>query len=347
MSDEPRADPAQNIDTSIDIRDALPAPLDPLPPQPARLDWRSALWKTAFALLISIGVWWLVWTSLSATPRDAHWSHHVFIPASILFGACLVALRHEKHWASPLRKFLELVPRIRAGQAPIEQIVEVGGGLDGVAHVVKDLFHEIRRQQLAMAQLQQEIRDRVANRTDALERQINTLRQQAARDALTGLYNRRMLDTLLPKLLERCREERADLAVLMIDVDYFKQLNDTFGHSAGDELLRNIAHLIQSSLGQHDLAIRYGGDEFLILKSGATLQSAQELSQRLSMLVDQMTRPMRLSAPPRLSIGVALLSQLGHATAQELLEAADRSLYDVKNARRQSASSDTQSPMCA
>lgn len=255
-------------------------------------------------------------------------------PVLLLSAAVLLAMRHERRWSGSAKKLLELLPQIRAGAAPIEQLGEVRGGLADLVGVIQQLLHEVRQQKLAVAELNEEVRQRIATRTDALERQIGSLRQQAVRDGLTGLYNRRMLEMLLPKLIDRCRAEGIDLSVLMLDIDHFKQLNDTLGHAAGDELLRDVARIIQSSLGSRDLAIRYGGDEFVVLVPGATADVAQSLASRLSSLVDGLAKPLRVTTPPRLSIGTAQLSQLGAATPQDLLLAADRHLYDVKAARR-------------
>jgi diguanylate cyclase (GGDEF)-like protein len=300
--------------------------------------------KTAFALCMAVAIWWLVRTCFALESHGARRIHDIIMPVAILGAAGLVALRHERHWSRPLRRFQKLIGEIRAGEAPIEQLDEVQGGLAAAMRPIQQLLHDIRQQKQAIAQLEQEIRQRVANRTDALERKMGSLLQQAARDGLTGLYNRRMLEQLLPKLIERCRLEGIDLALLMIDIDNFKQLNDTLGHAAGDELLRNVSRVIQSTVGERDLAVRYGGDEFVVLIPGASSESAQAMAQRLESLVDGLTRPLRVDRRPRLSIGMAQLSQLGAATPLDLIVAADRQLYEVKAARRAAARA---SSLCA
>src|SRR5690606_14641280 len=132
-----------------------------------------------------------------------------------------------------------------------------------VAALLAEILHDLRQQKTAVAELHAETRQRVAQRTDALERQLGSLRQQASRDKLTGLYNRRMLDQCLNQLVDECRAGRRALCLLMMDADYFKQLNDTLGHAAGDDLLRSIGQIIRSALREQDLAFRYGGDEFI------------------------------------------------------------------------------------
>jgi diguanylate cyclase (GGDEF)-like protein len=260
------------------------------------------------------------------------------VPVSIVVLACLVELRHERHWAGPLRRLNGLLPLVRSGDAPIEELREVEGGFRQLVPQLQEIFHDLRRQKLAVAELNEEIRQRVAVRTGALERQMASLRQQASRDGLTGLYNRRMLEMIAPKLLESCRQQKLDLSVLMIDVDHFKMLNDTLGHAAGDELLRDVASIIRSSIRESDLALRYGGDEFVVLIPGASAEVAQATAKRLTSLVDGLTKPLKVEKPPRVSIGIAQLSALGDVTWEQLVDAADRALYDVKKKRRAEAS---------
>src|SRR6187200_1774560 len=100
--------------------------------------------------------------------------------------------------------------------------------------MLQDLLREIRQQRCEIATLKDEMRQRVAQRTDALERTIGTLRHQATRDPLTGLFNRRFLDQYLPQVVQRSTSQGMDVAVLMCDLDHFKLLNDTLGHAAGD-----------------------------------------------------------------------------------------------------------------
>lgn len=309
--------------------DNVHAPADSSPPPQTH---RSAL-KLVLAAGMAIGIWGLMWMSMG-THQNKHWSQNIIFPTGILAIACLVGLRHEHHWAGPMRRFHDLLPRIRNGEAAIEELASVKGGLLSVVPEVQELLRELRQQQAAVAELNDEIRQRVASRTDALERKIGSLRQQAVRDGLTGLYNRRMLDQFLPQLLEKCRTEAIDLCLMMIDVDHFKMLNDTLGHAAGDELLRDIGKLIRSSVRDQDAAFRYGGDEFVVLLPGASAEAARVMGERLESLVDGMARALRVEKRPRLSIGFAQASALEKPAAAELLAAADRMLYQTKSTRK-------------
>ena len=119
----------------------------------------------------------------------------------------------------------------------------------------------------------------------------------------------------------------------MIDIDYFKTLNDTLGHAAGDELLRDIGQIIRSTIRENDAAFRCGGDEFVVVLPGCTEESAQSMAERLNSLVKALTRPLRLAQQPKLSIGLSTLNSIREPSAAGLLEEADKRLYEVKSAR--------------
>jgi diguanylate cyclase (GGDEF)-like protein len=121
---------------------------------------------------------------------------------------------------------------------------------------------------------------------------------------------------------------------MMIDVDDFKLLNDTLGHAAGDDLLRNIAQLIRSSLREQDQAFRYGGDEFCLVLPDTSGQHGQALARRLTLLVDTLGQSLRVPRPPRLCIGMAGIDEERDPTQQSLLARADAQLYQIKKSRK-------------
>jgi len=161
------------------------------------------------------------------------------------------------------------------------------------------------------------------------------LREQAMIDPLTGLFNRRYLDEALTKELYSARRRNDSLCVAMVDLDHFKRFNDTFGHDAGDLLLREFGRTLRDNLRKSDIACRYGGEEFVLVLPGSSLtDTTQRLEQILSL-----TRDLRLRqgdqplGPMTISVGVAKSGEHG-MTAAELLRAADEAMYAAKQAGR-------------
>lgn len=289
------------------------------------------LFHVGFAIAIGGVMAWLVW-SIIASPN--HWLHSLFLPASMVLAVGLCVLRNQQQWASPTRQMVRLLEEIRIGAAPIEELSQIENGPAPLVPVLQNILRDLRQQKAAVVELNEEVRQRIASRTHALERQIGSLKQQATRDGLTGLFNRRMFDTYLPRIQERCLAEKLDMSILMIDVDNFKKLNDTLGHATGDELLRDVAQIIRSGVREQDAPFRLGGDEFVVILPGVANEEATEISRRLIELVDALVKPLKLEIPPRLSIGVANLNDLKTPTPQALVELADKRLYEVKAVRK-------------
>ena len=159
------------------------------------------------------------------------------------------------------------------------------------------------------------------------------LREQAMRDPLTGLHNRRFLDSVLEREAARCLREEQPLALLMVDVDYFKRYNDRYGHQAGDQCLRAVAGCLQAAAKRAtDLAARYGGEEFCIVLIDANLDMARRLAEALRHAVADLGMAHEDSPLGRvtISVGVAVMRGDGGCRADDLLRAADEALYCAK-----------------
>ncbi len=162
-----------------------------------------------------------------------------------------------------------------------------------------------------------------------------SLRNQSVRDHLTGLFNRRYMEESLERELRRSSRSQRPVGVIMLDLDHFKPFNDTFGHDAGDALLRELGHLLQTRTRKEDMACRYGGEEFVIVLSGASLEIAQERAEQLREKVKTLNVELRghsLGAMT-VSLGVAVAPHHG-STIAEILRAADLALYEAKKAGR-------------
>jgi diguanylate cyclase (GGDEF)-like protein/PAS domain S-box-containing protein len=162
-----------------------------------------------------------------------------------------------------------------------------------------------------------------------------TLRAQSIRDPLTGLFNRRYLEESLEREIHRCSRNQTPLAVLMLDLDHFKRFNDTFGHDAGDALLREWGGFLQVRVRYEDIVCRLGGEEFAIVLPDASLESAQEVAQRICDDARSLTISHRGNqvGPISVSIGVAAFP-VHSADVETLLHTADQALYRAKSAGR-------------
>ena len=162
-----------------------------------------------------------------------------------------------------------------------------------------------------------------------------TLQNQAIRDPLTGLYNRRYLEETMDRELHRSRRLKAPLGVVMMDLDHFKDFNDSFGHGAGDAMLSALAHVITAGIRTEDIACRYGGEEFLLVMPGASLETTRERAENVRQAVKalQVKYQDRFLKSTTISLGVAIFPDHG-VTAEEVIAAADAALYRAKQAGR-------------
>jgi diguanylate cyclase (GGDEF)-like protein len=161
---------------------------------------------------------------------------------------------------------------------------------------------------------------------------VERVQQLAYLDGLTGIFNRRFFELRIAEEIERVRRFGAGMAVVMVDIDQFKRLNDEFGHLLGDEVLRQVSSLFHQQLRKIDVVCRYGGEEFAILLSQTNPQHALTVAEKLRRLVETWQFP----GVPRsvtISAGVAICPDHG-STRDELVKSADAALYAAKQAGR-------------
>lgn len=161
---------------------------------------------------------------------------------------------------------------------------------------------------------------------DQLERQREELEQESATDPLTNLGNRRAFVERLDVELLRASSQGTGLSLMILDVDHFKRYNDSFGHPAGDEVLKRLATVMKAACRSHDFAARIGGEEFAVVMPGTTRESAFVIAERLRRSVQRAVWSHR---PVTVSVGVAL-AHAGLETATQLQERADEALYRSK-----------------
>lgn len=224
----------------------------------------------------------------------------------------------DRHLALLNRKLLEKITEQNQSHAALER---------RVAGQVSDL-------QKANANLVREV-ERRRHMEDVLSTTNEILNEHATRDTLTGLHNRRFFDDALGYALIRAQRCGQPVSVIMADIDYFKRCNDTFGHGAGDLLLRAVAHYLSGATRDNDTVCRYGGEEFVLLLPDAPLPIAVQRAEMLRTGVESLDVAYEATriGPVSISLGVASFPVHGDRESV-LLEAADRALYDAKRRGR-------------
>jgi len=160
------------------------------------------------------------------------------------------------------------------------------------------------------------------------------LREQAIRDALTNVFNRRYLEETLERELARAERESYPLCLIMMDLDYFKDVNDTHGHEAGDVVLKALSETVMRQSRHGDFVCRYGGEEFVLVMPNIGIETARQRAEELHQIVNSLNIPYgNFNLTTTISMGVAAYPEHGKSK-EELLRAADRAMYIAKNTGR-------------
>ncbi len=194
--------------------------------------------------------------------------------------------------------------------------------------VQSQLFVTRSEAQRAQWQAEQARRDAERHRERAVE-----LAASAESDPLTGLGNRRHLDRRCAELLLRAEQEHQPLALALIDIDRFKQINDTHGHAAGDEVLVSLARLLRENMREHDVLVRHGGEEFVVVLPGMPMARAAEVCERLRERITSHDWSAVLAGGLRLTVSIGLASPPPFEMAA-LMQLADEALYRAKRSGR-------------
>ncbi|MFG0253167.1 MAG: GGDEF domain-containing protein [Phycisphaerales bacterium JB038] len=199
------------------------------------------------------------------------------------------------------------------------------GKLSRDIHTALTAAHQDR---LESARMRRDFTHRVERET---QRATHHLTRMSQTDQLTGLGNRRAFDEALATMVEETRSLGRDLACVSLDMDKFKQLNDTHGHAAGDVVLEAMGTVLAGSIRPIDFAARLGGDEFVLLLADCDVEDGARLCERISRLFGQHPEVARFgTAQPTVSYGIASLRERRGRTATQLLEASDQAMYRAK-----------------
>lgn len=331
--------PCNRRSTGLDLGPILAPMRDSAPQQsleqsPLARNWVAKLLFAGSTLAV---VTLVIWPVVKGDRDLLQVLSNAALPGFLLVLVMLVASRHEKRWSAAVGAMNNLISELRTGESATEDLAALGEQSQELAELaerISILCRDLKDHKHAVAALETAIQRRVATRTGRLERKLGKLRARANRDALTGIGNRGAFDAAFPIMVERAKRAEADLCVIMIDVDHFKHLNDSMGHSAGDEYLRKVGQLIRAAVRERDQAFRYGGDEFVLVLWNTSAPAGRATAKRLGDLSEELAQQYELAEPPRLSCGIASLGETLGATPEELLRVADESLYRHKNSRK-------------
>ena len=169
-----------------------------------------------------------------------------------------------------------------------------------------------------------------------LEEVISELKYLSVIDPLTKLYNRRFFIDSSKTVLELAKRERTPLSLMMIDIDKFKNVNDTYGHQVGDEVLKLLAKIMKSRQRKSDMSCRYGGEEFIVLLPNTSIEEAESVAEELRESVEQshFELSMKESVKFTISIGLSTVQLENEGSIEKVLKRADDALYEAKESGR-------------
>lgn len=232
---------------------------------------------------------------------------------------------------SPLNRMRDAARELAAGRLNTrvmirrdDEIGDLGAAFNSMADALEETHGNLIR-------LNSELEERVKKRTAALERANHRFKELAAMDSLTGLYNRRHFNDLLGKFFAESTRYHTDLTCVMIDLDNFKRVNDSLGHQLGDDLLKMTARVIKDCIRESDVAVRYGGDEFIVLMPQTASDDARTSAERI---IETFRRDLARELPEAsiasLSIGLASRASDQPFEPEQLVQLADEALYLAK-----------------
>lgn len=247
----------------------------------------------------------------------------------------------------PLAQLTQQVDRL--GRDPTANTISQRGGSSDVRHLssaVRSLLHRAGSAEFAREEAERAsstMQERFDERTRAMGEHISTLQQQADTDSLTHLLNRRAFLVFASDAMNYFRRYNRDICVLVIDIDFFKRINDTFGHGAGDDVIQFVGNTVQGAVRTTDKVARFGGEEFVVLLRETDLNNAMLLAERIREHMCRNVVEVRndRTVHVTVSVGVALARHKDRDIA-DVIERADRALYIAKTTGRNRVHADTE-----
>jgi len=225
----------------------------------------------------------------------------------------------------------------RARNVPILMVADENE-MQRIAHGLEIGAHDYILRPIDKNELRARIRTQIRRKRfhEKLRSSYEMSLSMALTDSLTGLYNRRYLEVHLERILQKSKENNKSIAVLMLDIDHFKSVNDTHGHGAGDEVLKVFSARLMDKLRSFDLVARMGGEEFVVILPDATEQRSYIVAERLRRAIADEPIPAKVEGG-MLSISTSIggvIAQPNEGTMEEILKRADKCLYEAKESGR-------------
>jgi diguanylate cyclase len=231
--------------------------------------------------------------------------------------------------SKPLRRLTRAASLIREGQLDARMPPLAGSReLQDLSESLRGMTQSLQQGQADLAQANATLEEKVRERTQALAQANEELANLARKDGLTGLYNRRAAEGRMDEECARHRRNGKVFSLLVLDIDHFKRINDTFGHAAGDEALKRVAHSLAAHCRVTDFIARIGGEEFMVLLPETELTGAMQLGEKLRGAIAALDIPEVGHAT--ISIGVAQSHLDDSQPIRTVLKAADDALYAAK-----------------
>jgi diguanylate cyclase (GGDEF)-like protein len=246
--------------------------------------------------------------------------------AALVLVVTAVAFQMGRSIVLPLQRLIRAADRVAAGDLEVTLSATRNDELGHLTQVFNQMTDRLRRSHAEIM---------AAN--EAMQQQNEVLKTLSITDSLTGLYNRSKLDSILTDQLARFKRSHRPFTLLMLDVDHFKTLNDTYGHISGDEILAAVARILLQSIRSIDYAARYGGDEFIIILTETSAELAWKTAERVRSQVEAL-HPTVKGTEIALTVSLGIVeSQPEDMTATEVFARADHALYEAKRGGRNRA----------
>lgn len=244
-------------------------------------------------------------------------------------------------WVMPDMDGVELTQRIRQANFPYYTYVmlltartstqDIIAGLEAGAddYIIKPFDVDELRARLTIS-------ERILGLERKLRETLDQMREMAMHDSLTGAFNRRATYDVIEDELNRSRREEKPLSIIMMDIDHFKNVNDQFGHAAGDEALRRVAQTLRDHIRPYDYVGRWGGEEFLVVVPGSNLEESEHLAERLRIAISTLKIPVDDNeiCPLYASFGVTTALPPDVISIDRLVQRADEAMYLAKEQGR-------------